>query len=507
VRPPERWPRLGTFALPEGEIVGELVLDGSNTSLHLHHDRFFDSRTVQGTILTGRLNDGTRVTLIDCLSPGTGSRLGGPYFADIHPHYVAYGGTHLDPNAKCISQITFEIDDATTLFYDFDAFGTVTDAVALMPQVEAAQRASLSRHFPDAIPRPIPTGPNCIISYFAGRTTIISGEAALGTVTASHNPTYSAGGPSGVSIANKITITVGFDESIRFEESLTRLHAFLRFFDLLIGRPQNLLGLTLHLSVDSKDAAPLHLYWCSPPGRAETQGTRNPHPADVLLSPIEHPQAFREVLCKWMDRETAWQDARERFSTCFRNQNVYDIDRLLGAANMFDILPSSAEPREITLAADLMDAKQRCREIFQALSVTPERDSVLSALGRVGKSSLKRKIRHRAEPIVSALGSSFPHLVDVLDEAVNCRNHYVHGSSGSYDYVNNFFTTAVFFTKTLEFVFGASDLAESGWDMIAWSKQGSSGSHPFGEFAIEYRDHLEALQRLTRIGGNSDVGQ
>jgi integrase len=43
--------------------------------------------------------------------------------------------------------------------------------------------------------------------------------------------------------------------------------------------------------------------------------------------------------------------------------------------------------------------------------------------------------------------------------------------------------------------------------VVAWSKQGSSGSHPFGEFASEYQHNLEALQRLTRIGGNSDAGQ
>jgi hypothetical protein len=63
------------------------------------------------------MNDGRKVTLIDCLSPGTGSYFRGGYFADVQPHFVLIGTTHLEPSSACLSRLTFEIDDIATLFY------------------------------------------------------------------------------------------------------------------------------------------------------------------------------------------------------------------------------------------------------------------------------------------------------------------------------------------------------------------------------------------------------
>jgi hypothetical protein len=39
----------------------------------------------------------------------------------------------------------------------------------------------------------------------------------------------------------------------------------------------------------------------------------------------------------------------------------------------------------------------------------------------------------------------------------------------------------------LEFIFAASELVEAGWDVEKWAKQGSCGSHPFGELRQHYR--------------------
>src|SRR6266478_6752444 len=72
---------------------------------------------------------------------------------------------------------------------------------------------------------------------------------------------------------------------------------------------------------------------------------------------------------------------------------------------------------------------------LQALPKTLlERQSVLDALGRVGKANLKQKIRHRVGVIQQVIGNRFPDLSWVTDEAVNCRNHYVHGGKSSFNY-------------------------------------------------------------------------
>ena len=162
---------------------------------------------------------------------------------------------------------------------------------------------------------------------------------------------------------------------------------------------------------------------------------------------------------------------------------------------MFDILPDSAVPPDVQLSEELISATKCCSEIFRQLQQSPERDSVLSALGRMGKSNLKRKIRHRAQLLIDALGTLFPDLLMVTDEAVDCRNHYVHGSKPVFDY-NKEFDSVVFFTDTLEFVFAASDFIEAGWDVKAWSEGPTPMSHPFSRCRSNYADNLKMLKLL-----------
>lgn len=47
----------------------------------------------------------------------------------------------------------------------------------------------------------------------------------------------------------------------------------------------------------------------------------------------------------------------------------------------------------------------------------------------------------------------------------------------------------------LEFIFAASELVEAGWDVEKWAKQGSCGSHPFGELRQHYRIWLSELKK------------
>jgi len=113
----------------------------------------------------------------------------------------------------------------------------------------------------------------------------------------------------------------------------------------------------------------------------------------------------------------------------------------------------------------------------------------------VGKASLKHKTRHRAQYVVDAIGERFPDLVLVLDEAVNCRNHYVHGSPTKIDYRQNF-NMVSFFTDTLEFVYAASELIEAGWNIRTFIETPTTMSHPFGAFRVNYDRHLQAFRSL-----------
>ena len=429
-----------------------------------------------------------RLLIQGITTSGTGSGSRGDeryHFANIFPHFVAYGDHHIDSDEKTISEVHFVVDDASTLFYDFDAFGSLIDAKPFIKQIAHG----------NALPREIKTGPDPEILYFTGKREIFAADTVLGRVSALHSPSHSLGGPDGVHLKNTIFVTIAFKVPVTFDDATFHTLTLIRYLGMLAGRPQNFLKFGLRIGSDQENSAFLRVYWSMPPKRDPSHEENGPHPADVLLDAARQPEEFARVLASWLDRQQGWHDARLRFSNSFAEQKHYGIDRLIGAANMFDILPSSAVPLDAPLTDELKAAKEAGRTIFLRLPQSLARDSVLGALGRIGKSNLKQKIHHRAQWLTDAVGNRFPEFVTVTDEAVNCRNHYVHGTTPRFDYNANF-NAVGFFIDTLEFVFAASGLIEAGWDVKAWSEIPTSMSHPFGRYRVNYSLSLQNLKAL-----------
>ena len=452
-------------------------------------DRFSPFALADGCI-TGILNDLTKVTLLDRITlsgPGSASRGGEQYhYAKLFPHFVLTGQCHIAPNDPIVSRIRVFIEDASELFYDFDAFGTVIDS---RPHIDSIATAN-------GLDRQIPIGPEPQIVYFAGKREIVSVETVFGIVRAQHNPSWCLPSPRGVRIDNNISITLEVVEPIAFAEAIDRLLRVLRFLELVIGRPQNLQNTAVLVGAGAEQQW-LKVHWSHQPSRDESRGSgrRSPQPADMLLMPIEHPEEFCRVIDFWLKNDDERQDARGRFHTSFAMQRTYTVERLVASANMFDILPKSAVPHDVDLSADLRQAKTVCEKEFKNLPDSYERNSVLNALGRVGKASLKHKARHRGQLVVTAFGGRASELLFVLDAAVDCRNHYVHGTSSRIDYSKNF-DVVVFLTNTLEFAFGASELVEAGWEIQRFAGRGSTMTHPYGSYLVTYKSNLEALKAL-----------
>jgi hypothetical protein len=483
----------GKFApAPGKEIYGELTFAGPETLLYLYDRQEFQTHAEPHQYITGILHDLTKVSLINCIAslvPGHAGKSGEEYyFADVFPHFVVSGDRFLAPDESGIAKLHFVVDDAPTLFYDFDAFGILLDSGAFINQITTANG--------NAVGRTIETGSTPQVLYFTGKNRIFAADTVIGRVSASHNPVPTTfGGPSGVGLKNTICLTIEFPGPVVFDQAIHHLTTLLRFLEILAGRPQNLVAVSLTVESVQQTSAELDVYWSMRPKRLPRPGAERPHPSDVLVDAVRQRDAFCRVLASWLDRDYSWRDARARFSNCFSKQNSYDIDRLIGAANMFDILPSSAIPADVALSTELETAKESSRTAFRALPRTPERDSVLGALGRIGKANLKQKVRHRADLILRRIGSLFPEFITVTDEAVNCRNFYVHGGDASFDYNANF-DAVTFFTQTLEFVFAASDLAEAGWDVDGWSKTSTTMSHPFARYRVNYKNELKGLKGL-----------
>jgi hypothetical protein len=156
--------RTGTFTIPPGkEVHGELTFSGPSTSLYLHDKDDFDLQPILQGCVKGILHDLTKVTLVNCIPPaGTGyvNRRGDEYhYAKIFPHYIVSGDDHITPDDKTISEVRFVVDDANTLFYDFDAFGIVIDPRPFIEQIAHA----------NGVKREITIGPHPEILYYTVR--------------------------------------------------------------------------------------------------------------------------------------------------------------------------------------------------------------------------------------------------------------------------------------------------------------------------------------------------
>ena len=83
------------------------------------------------------------------------------------------GDRPIDPNEEIIDEIWSVLDDATTLFSDFDAFGFVLDARPFIDEIVKA-------HLPD---RKVDTGEDARLIYFTGKTNMSTVETVCGKVS------------------------------------------------------------------------------------------------------------------------------------------------------------------------------------------------------------------------------------------------------------------------------------------------------------------------------------
>jgi hypothetical protein len=482
------------FTLPNGETVdGEFLLDGSQTYVTLYTDKHPSDPSGDFSDLHADLPAGRWLSFLKCVRlGGETSHTGAEREINrvrLYPHFATLGSRAFPTDGR-ICRLGFVVEDFAAIYYDFDAFG-----YDLTPEDHIRE---ILETFHARIGRRVEPGDRPVIAYFTGRSELFSATAPFGRVIARHRVPYViGGGPRGVSINNAVITHLAFDPPTTFDQAIDNLHAVLRFLEVVAGRRQNLMHIEIELDLPNNcPRSILKVYWSSPPNRPAVAGERQPQPADLLLNGGSQPTQFAGVLERWLAVDHERADARVQFSGGFSNGNRFDVDRLVSSANMFDILPAGAVPNDVDLSEKLQKAKAEAERMFRALPQSDERASVLSALGRVGKANLKHKVRHRGQIVLAEAGEWFPDLIRVLEQAVDCRNHYVHGTSSKIDYRGHFFETVPFFTESLEFVFAASDLIEAGWSIMDWLRQGTTGSHPFGTYFPYYKDNLGALKAL-----------
>ncbi len=106
---------------------------------------------------------------------------------------------------------------------------------------------------------------------------------------------------------------------------------------------------------------------------------------------------------------------------------------------------------------------------------------------------MPKKAALRASIVRAASESRFPDLQLVVSTAIKCRNYFVHGSSGDFEY-SKVESSTLFLTDALEFVFAASDLIDSGWNMEHWLSRPVGWGHPLARFRDGYDHGLAVLK-------------
>lgn len=489
---------LGTFLLPSGqEVFGELRVRGRNTVLRLR-DKHLIPSLGSVKVIYGETHDRHKISCLGCVVSSSG--LGWTedkseyHYADIFPHFVAIGHEHLSPQQPSITAMRFTLDDLKVLFYDFDAFGRVFDAGSLIESVVSA----------NSLGRQVPIGDLPIITYFTGKRDVVAVETAIGKISVRHSPSSGQSGwsgPSGVAIQNQMMVIVEPQSPVPLKDCMERTGTVLRFLSLLAGRRQGIKFMDLDLATESdRPRHSLHLKLSFAPGSGKQKGDSSykPHPGDIPLNAIRQPDEFAAVLKEWISREPKWWVARVRYANCLSKGSSYTVDRLIAAANMFDILPVEAFPAVTEIPPELALARDECLAIFRKQPPGIGRDSVILALKRMNRPSLPTRVMHRASIVEREMGSLLPDLSVVLKTAVKCRNYFVHGGLDDFDYTAIESLTS-FLTDALEFVFAASDLIEAGWNARAWNDEAHIDGHSFARFLLEYETSLGLLKTALKM--------
>lgn len=493
------------FVPRDGVGVGRLAIAGKDTELKLSTSHPTESISPDIRDHHGTLNDGSKASLLGCvLTKVTDYRRGegAQHETNFIPRYVLIGGSFISSEDAIIQAIHYHFENVNCLANGLRMFGAIRpdrDQFRRILEADHKRRERIARDHQWERRRFEPEiGEAPLLQYFSGVGEIATCDARIGSVTLTNQTSHGLGSAKGVSIDNEVTVSLEFAAPMTIGDAISSLSIVHGFFELCLGRRQRCLWIEAEMvkgeaERDTPISPCLDVYWSY--GNARVSGETEPTlSSDVLVDAGRQKAEFAKVLSGWLDSAQSLGDARSRIASS-SHSGSYGVDRIVGSANAFDLLPDTHVPPSVEVDGPTSEAVKECSERFRALPESFARQSVLSALGRVGTPSLRDKICHRAEIVADADPQMFAELRLPCTQAVFCRNHFVHGSKGAFDYweENNAF---VFLADTLEFVFAASDLIELGWDYRSWREKGSTQSHRFSSYIIDYDMNLRTLKEL-----------
>ena len=432
-----------------------------------------------------------KISLLDCVS---GVMTGGPGCGDFTiPHgdicfrYALFGTRHVAADENCIRGIEFTLEGVESSVFTqdkFERFGHLRE-----PDDEILD--AIERKRPDFLPGDFVKG-QAMVSYFTGRWDYLRRfKTVLGTVHVGRSMQFDIFGRG---MEDTPRLAIDFDDDPKtLEGAWEKMREVRQFFAWMMGYApawKDVVAFTSELKEDGfRDYRNGHLEVFGPNEWKEVP--ENARRCGPLIDASGNPEHFVQVMGKWLERnaDPKRKKANMRFFGSIQGMSSRVMeDGIVSAANTFDLLPDEDKPGPKPLAKDVLEIlEEAASKVKDAMDDGPSREDVLNSLGSIRKNKRLRDIvEHRAAVVWDYFGrGKLADLECMIRLAVQCRNYYTHGgderNAGAVDFWD--FDVVHFLTQTLEFIYGASELLECGWDAATSI---AVESHPIGGYVGSY---------------------
>jgi hypothetical protein len=463
---------VGRFLIGKRRLLGRLILSGPDTRLEIYSPAapMGMGRTPS---LRGVTQTGERVTLcvVDWRGATSGPTADGKRYNtnQFFPHYVAIGKRLFDPNHRVISAISFTTDRANSIFSNDDCFGIaqVNDITSILPD-----RAKNDG-------RPIKHGE---LFYYVSKGPIASVHTKTVNFVVNNVISYKWPSAAGIHLDNVIRLRLEFPKPVELQDAINAAFDFRCFCELLTVGPHCISEVQIEHKNASEKEHPISLIISN---SEKPNANRAVERRSSLILAGSHPKDFETVLSNWMATQTKRRIARLRLIEGPRGE-TFTIERLVAAANAYDLLPFKSQP----LPPQVQSKLTELRKVVKTSLQSPYRDPILGAIGRLKGHNLRSKIVARFHVLPKPLQSKFPDMETVIGYCVQARNYFVHGTEPPTLSAKTIEAYWVFFTRTLEFIFIVTELSDCGW---RWNSK-ATDSRWFWSYLDNYEHDLKDIK-------------
>ncbi|WP_129583737.1 HEPN domain-containing protein, partial [Photobacterium aquimaris] len=449
----------GEFYIGDDRYQGELHFNGLETKLELWSDSFITVPDDDVAFSIKGLSYGEMkvITLIDIIMTNKGEcnlRKGdgyiSRYFITFHPRIVVIG-TDEYTNHHSIKRFNISTYNLGRVFEDHKIVNYINRPKAKNINTLIAddnKRAEEMFGFISSGENEYDEERNPSIYIYNGNKEIFSTETEIGLLSAYNFNSKSSFGSKGFNINISTQFEYHLTNEIDLSEVISESWKLLDFIKIISGKNDYISELNFSTGDGENDY--YEVYISTDYSNINHNENNN---FGCLIDAKMDAKYLSKIINTWLVSYQDWKYCRKQIAKSY-SCDLYDIDRIIRSANIFDLIPCKSS--KIELNSELKEAKAKAKEIFKMLPHSNEKLSMLGHIGRIGTKTLKHKISDRINIIEENSNINIDILKFVSGHSVDCRNFFVHGGTKKFDYYEHDHLVH-FFTDTLEFIFVVSD--------------------------------------------------